>query len=122
MFPGSILNDMDSSAIVDKYDLFTFLDGSGKLENGDLGYMKARAFSWLYRCKNRCRQNIMHYIRFGERESFSHKATQTLQQCIIPALYMSCFTCFLANWIALILRDDTFVDTIKVCETFSAAI
>src|SRR2546421_8179759 len=56
MFPGSILNDMDSSAIVDKYDLFTFLDGSGKLENGDLGYMKARAFSWLYQCKNRCRQ------------------------------------------------------------------
>jgi hypothetical protein len=38
----------------------------------------------------------MHYIRFGEREIFSHKATQTLPQRIIPALYMSCFTCFFA--------------------------
>src|SRR5260370_11665728 len=64
----------------------------------------------------------MHYIRFRERESFSHKTIQTLPQCIIPALYMSCFTCFLPNWIVLVLRYDTFVDTIKVCEAFPTAI
>src|SRR6267154_2142444 len=64
----------------------------------------------------------MHYIRLRKRQSFSYKTTQALPQCIIPALYVGCFTCFLPNWMMLIFRYNVFIDSIKVCETFSTAI
>src|SRR6266576_1722952 len=49
----------------------------------------------------------MHYIRLRKRESFSHKTAQALPQCIIPALYVSCLTCFLPNWIVLAERKTS---------------
>ena len=47
----------------------------------------------------------VHCATFRERKRLSNKSSETLPQCIIPALYMSCFTCFLASLSQLIFAE-----------------
>src|SRR5436305_511733 len=58
--------------------------------------------------------SIMHKQRFGKRESFSDKTTKALAKCIIPALYMSSFTCFLAYCCMLLFGNYGLICTPKI--------
>ena len=66
--------------------------------------------------------SIVHHPRFGERERFADKASQTLSERVIPAFHMSGFTGFLSGSRVLVFWDHCLVRGPEIGETVSAAI
>ncbi len=61
----------------------------------------------------------MHQQRCGEGERFANKTTQGLPECILPALHMSGFICFLADDCKLFFWNDRLVGCPKICVAMS---
>ena len=64
--------------------------------------------------KKQVQTSHVHKLRFGERESFANKTTKALSKRTIPALYMRCFTCFLAYLGKLLFWNDCLISTPKI--------
>src|SRR5947199_8050980 len=81
-------------------------DIDGRVREGS-GYLKGDGPFQIVAMKKQVQTSNMHQCRFRERERFANKSSQTLPQCIIPALDMSCFTCFFAHCCMLLALQIT---------------
>src|SRR5438094_4797660 len=78
------------------------------------GYLKADGPFQIVAMKKQVQTSNMHQRRFRERERFSNKSSQALPECIIPALYMSCLTCFLAHCCMLLFWNNCLICSPKI--------
>jgi hypothetical protein len=66
--------------------------------------------------------SIRHHQRFGERESFANKASQTLPKRIIPAFHMSRFPGFLSDRGVLLLWDHRLIRCPEIREAVTCTL
>src|SRR2546429_2279879 len=78
------------------------------------GYLKADGPFQIVAMKKQVQTSNMHQRRFRERERFSNKSSQALPECIIPALYMICLTCFLAHCCMLLFWNNCLICSPKI--------
>ena len=109
---SGISQDLGERAIA--LDARVTVFGSGSFEDADPFQIIAM--------EEEIQASIVHKQRFGKRESFSDKTTKTLAKCIIPALYMSRFTCFLAYRCMLFFWNHCLICTPKITVTVSSTI
>jgi hypothetical protein len=66
--------------------------------------------------------SLMHEQEFREGQRFANKTSQALSECIVPAFYMSRFTCFLSDSTVLFFWDHGLVGCPEISETMASTI
>jgi len=79
------------------------------------GHLKADGLFQIVAMEKEVQASNVHQHTFGERECLADKSSQALPECIIPALYMSCFTCFFAHCCMLLFWNDSLIYFPKIC-------
>ena len=85
-------------------------------------HMSMAARSKLERWRKRRRQTSCITRDARERERFPNETSQPLPQGVIPALDMSCLTCFLPHCCMLLLWNDCLIGSPKIGVAMSCSI